>query len=121
MSTSYSSNCGTSIAGGVDINRDGYMDMIVGEPSYDSGLTDQGRVRVFYGKPGTMDFNPATTIVGAGTSRAMGKLVAVGNFDGKSDGSTTNGDVYGDVVIGIPGYNTSLSSVGQFIIRQGAW
>jgi hypothetical protein len=122
MSTSFPANCGTSIAGGVDINRDGYMDMIVGEPAYSNGVASQGRVRVFYGMPGTMNFNPATTIVGGNVGRAMGTLVGVGNFDGKADGSTTSGDVYGDVLIGLPGYNAgSTSGVGEFIIRQGAW
>lgn len=119
MSTSFSSHCGTSIAGGVDINRDGFKDMIVGEPSYDNGLTDQGRVRVFFGKPGTMDIVPARngTITGGGAGYAMGTAVAVGNLDGRADGSDSGGDIYGDVIIGVPGF----SSGGKAVIRVGEW
>jgi FG-GAP repeat len=121
MSTSFSGNCGTSIAGGVDFNRDGFMDMIEGEPLFDNGTTNQGRVRIFFGKPGTMDSNPASTFNGGAANRLMGSLVAAGNLDGKADGSTSNGDVYGDVIIGLPGFTGSFNGEGEVLVRVGRW
>ena len=116
MSTTFSGHCGTSIAGGVDFNRDGFMDMIEGEPSYDVGATNQGRVRVFFGKPGTMDFNPATTITGGTSNIQLGNVVGAGDLNGP-----VLGDVYGDIVIGAPYYTGSFGSEGEALIRIGQW
>ena len=50
------------------------------------------------------------SITGGAKGQRMGTLVAAGNFDGKADGSTSNGDIYGDVVIGVPGVNDHPAS-----------
>src|SRR5690606_30944223 len=84
-------HCGTSIAGGYDFNRDGYMDMVVGEPSYDEpNETNEGRVRVFFGKPGSMDFNAAFTFEGGCAGCRLGRAVAAVYVVSASPPTTTS-------------------------------
>ncbi|MBK6507760.1 MAG: FG-GAP repeat protein [Ignavibacteria bacterium] len=41
-----------SVSGNCDINGDGYGEIIVREPKYTNGQTDEGRIHVFYGSQG---------------------------------------------------------------------
>jgi hypothetical protein len=42
---------GAEIAGGGDVNGDGIGDFVVGEPRFDGGQTDEGRIHLYYGSP----------------------------------------------------------------------
>jgi hypothetical protein len=87
--------------------------MIVGEPSYDNGLTNQGRVRVFFGnKTGIIDSTPEVTITGGGASRTLGAALASGDL---------LGDDYGDVAIGSPDYSNPSTGEGRVLVRSGQW
>lgn len=119
MSTTYSGHCGSWIAGGFDVNRDGLMDLIEGEPAFSNSAAtpNEGRIRVFPGRLGQgPDFVPLFTLEGGCSNCRTGTAVAMGDFNG-----SVSGDTYGDVVIGMPGFTSWQSLEGRFLVRVGRW
>jgi hypothetical protein len=101
------SRLGTAVALG-DVNGDGYADLVVGAPYYDSGFTDVGRVTIYYGgSDATVD----GTITGGSGTMSLGSALAVGDV---------NGDWNADVVAGAPGYDTGGTDIGQTLVYFGA-
>ncbi len=81
---------GFSIANGGDFDKDGYSDLIVGQPEY---LANDGKVYVFSGHYGTL----LISFVGEHSADCLGWSVA-----GIGD---ANGDGLDDIVVGIPFYD----------------
>ena len=99
---------GYAVAGGGDVNNDGFADILVGAYGYDNaGQPDAGRVYLIYGSSttlssqslGSTDQVVFTATVGASY---LGRSVA---FAGD-----INGDGYEDMVFGASGYFTSFSN-----------
>ncbi|MCK5268013.1 MAG: FG-GAP repeat protein, partial [Spirochaetes bacterium] len=95
-----SSEFGCSLCFG-DIDADGYSDLIVGATKYNNS---DGRVYIFYGKPGGIDKDSAgsakTILTGIDDECAecynhLGRSIATGDI---------NGDGYTDIAIGKSGY-----------------
>ena len=84
---------GESVAGAGDVNGDGYADLIIGAPGYNSS---QGQVRIVYGDPSGVHTGLSWTFAGEYTGDAFGSSVA-----GAGD---VNGDGYADFVVGAPGH-----------------
>ncbi|MBK9647452.1 MAG: FG-GAP repeat protein [Deltaproteobacteria bacterium] len=97
---------GAEVASAGDVNGDGYYDLIVGAPYYNSYT---GRAYVYLGSSAGMSSSPATTLTGASTSNYFGRALA-----GVGD---VNGDGYDDVAVSAYGYSSSL---GQVTIYHGA-
>ncbi|TGK31010.1 hypothetical protein EHQ12_02905 [Leptospira gomenensis] len=81
-----------------DINGDGYTDLIVAAPNFN---TSQGRIYVFNsagaaGVTSTSTATATTMATGTAANDRFGSSLATGN---------TNGDTYADLVVGSPGYN----------------
>ena len=65
-----------------DVNGDGYADLVVGAPTYDGGLTDEGRAYVYYGSASglrpwaawTAESNQAYAYFGYSVSTAGGHV-----------------------------------------------
>ena len=89
---------GCSVAGGGDLNNDGFTDVIAGASSFDS---NKGRSYIFFG--GTnMNSIPDAVLTGRNTNDVFGMSVA---FAGD-----VNGDMLDDVIIGAPGYSTQTGA-----------
>lgn len=92
----------------LDINGDGYPDLVVGASGYNSG---QGRIYVYYGSSsglsGTLASSAASLTID-GTVTNFGSNIAVGDF---------NGDGYADVAVGNP---SAASNAGEVEIFYGS-
>ncbi|MFK7899060.1 MAG: FG-GAP-like repeat-containing protein, partial [Myxococcota bacterium] len=106
------SRLGFSVASAGDVNGDGYSDVIVGSPNYDSGQSGQGSAFLFLGSVGGMaDGTPSTAhaqFEANQTSSLLGFSVA--------SAGDVNGDGYSDVIVGAPFYeNGSLNDGAVFV------
>jgi hypothetical protein len=78
---------GAAIAGGGDVDGDGFGDFVIGEPGYGSGEAAEGRLLLFYGAPFAPGATPWTyepDIVNAQLGSAFAPLRDV-NRDGTAD------------------------------------
>jgi len=85
---------GFSVATAGDVNGDGFGDVIVGAPYFDSGETNEGRVYVYHGSAAGLSAGPAWTKEGNQLNANFGFAV--------SAAGDVNGDGFGDVIIGAP-------------------
>lgn len=83
---------GTAVATAGDINGDGYADIIIGSPKYDSDAEKGGTAFMFYGSPGGL---PATPNWQSDSGRKGSRFGAA-----VSTAGDVNGDGYDDVLIG---------------------
>jgi hypothetical protein len=97
---------GRSVATAGDVNGDGYSDVIVSAPGYSNG-----RVCVYHGSSTGLDALPAWTAEGNQSSDAFGSSLAAGG--------DVNGDGYGDVIVGAPGYANGEQNEGQASVYYG--
>jgi hypothetical protein len=99
---------GWSVAGAGDVNADGYADVIVGAPGFDNGQGDEGVVLVFLGD------SSGIASGGLGAADAMIESNQAGGNLGVSvaGAGDVNGDGYGDVIMGAPGYDSG-SGIGE--------
>ena len=86
---------GAALAGGGDIDGDGFGDLAIGSPGYDGGFADQGRVDVHLGAPEVPAAAPHFTYTPGFVGARLGETIAPiadGNLDG-----------FADVAVGAPG------------------
>lgn len=132
MSSSFSGNVGSSMAAGIvrngtfvgnDVNRDGFMDLLEGEPLYSGSYTNQGRVRLFFGQPGVIDYNAELYLYGTCSGCNFGAATALGDI-GCTAGGTCGvvPDGFADGAISQPGRaNGSLTKAGDVRVFAGQW
>jgi hypothetical protein len=103
---------GFSVGGAGDVNGDGYGDVIIGIPYFDNGQASEGRVHVYLGSP--------TGIV-TGTVWIAESNLANAHF-GSAVGSAgdVNGDGYGDILVGAPGYANGQAEEGAAFVWYGS-
>ena len=82
---------GQTLAGGGDVNHDGFADVVVGAPSFSS---TSGRVYVYTGGAGGLAPIAATVLTGSAGSGFGSSVDAVGDADG---------DGYSDLIVGATG------------------
>jgi MYXO-CTERM domain-containing protein len=99
---------GRSVAGGGDINGDGYADIIVSAPFYGGGAgTSSGAVYVFLGGP----TGPASTVALADHTLLGDQALA--RFGGSvANAGDVNGDGYADVIVGSDLYANGQTDEG---------
>jgi len=112
---------GSAVASAGDVNGDGFDDVIVGAPGYDSiYATNAGRIYVFLGSAHGLSTVPAFIAEGQGNDlghlAGLGYAVASGDFngDGFSDIAATEVGKYGGYVVVFYGSPSGPS-------RDGAW
>ena len=107
-----SAQYGYAVATAGDVNGDGFSDVIVGAPLYDSGLTDQGRATVYYGSagglPATHNWQYTPFQAGARAGSAVGTA------------GDANCDGYSDVIVGVPYFNNVESDEGLAVVFDGS-
>jgi FG-GAP repeat protein/flagellar hook capping protein FlgD/VCBS repeat protein len=100
---------GTSVAGGADVNGDGYDDVIVGALGNDAAGQDAGRAYVYFGGSAP-DAVADLTLSGAAAGDAFGIAVA---------GGDVNGDGFADVIIGANTNDAGGVNAGRAYVYYG--
>ncbi len=107
---------GASLNGFGDTNGDGYTDLIVGAPYFDTPagpftIVDSGRLFEYAGSPsgGVLVFQRTWN---GGANEAFASSV--------SNAGDVNGDGYGDVVVGAPNANQTIQNQGRAAVLAGS-
>ena len=103
---------GRGVAGVGDVDGDGYADLLVGEPKWDSGSANVGRAHLFSGSAGGPVASPGAVVVGAGVEERLGRAVA-----GLGD---VNGDGFADAAIGAYGADDPTVDEGTVGLYLGS-
>jgi hypothetical protein len=110
-----SAQLGTSVAGGGDVNGDGYGDVIIGVPLYDGSFTNEGQARIHAGwVNGVVDALLWTARAGKSNASFGASVAMAGDVDG--NGRT-------DVIIGAPLFDvaSAISNEGRaYVFLAGA-
>ncbi len=99
---------GASVAGAGDVDRNGYHDIVIGEPEYQNGQTYTGRALIFRGTASGIDTIPSPAYEDIQGNAGLGDAVACAG--------DVNGDGNDDVVIGAPRYDSPTANVGRAVV-----
>ena len=103
---------GYSVASVGDINGDGYGDIAIGNPLFDNGEADEGRVAVYLGQANGMSTTAAINVYSDQVGANLGISV--------SGAGDVNGDGYSDMIFGAPTYANGESGEGRAYLYYGA-
>jgi hypothetical protein len=107
---------GWSVAGAGDVNGDGFADVLVGAPYYDSGETDEGAVFVFIGS--------ATGVASASAAGAHARIESneadLRMGEEVASAGDVNGDGFSDVIVGVVGYDGGQTDEGAAFVFLGS-
>lgn len=97
-------HCGQAVACAGDVNRDGYSDVLVGMPDFDTSQPDAGRVLLFLGSRSGLKETPDWSADGPHAHGRFGAALA--------QAGDLNGDGYDDVLVGAPGVGDQVKLSG---------
>lgn len=107
------SDFGVSANTAGDVNGDGYSDIVIGAPGWDSDVeADVGRVYIYYGSAAGIVSFPALMIDGDQLSSRFGGPVGTAG--------DVNGDGFSDVIVGAPYYNNGQQNEGRAYVYLGS-
>ncbi len=102
---------GWSVSTAGDVNRDGYSDVIIGAPYYDSPEENEGGAWLYLGSSTGLEETPDNFDQGNQANAHFGSSVATAG--------DVNGDYYADVIVGARHYTSDLTSEGQVWVWHG--
>ncbi len=103
---------GASVATAVDVNCDGFSDVIVGASFFDNGQTNEGRAYVYHGSGGGLSVTPNRTVEIDQAVAWFGASVA--------PAGDVNGDGFGDVIVGAALYDNGQNNEGGAFVYHGS-
>ncbi len=104
-------NAGYSVSSAGDVNGDGYSDVIVGMPFFNSVFAVDGRVAVHTGSAAGLGATPWWALSSTNASEQFGRSV---NCAGD-----VNGDGYSDVIVGAPYFTNGQTEEGRARVFLG--
>ncbi|MCF0061843.1 FG-GAP-like repeat-containing protein [Dyadobacter chenwenxiniae] len=105
---------GSSVASAGDVNGDGYSDVIVGAPTFDSNKPNQGAFFIYFGSSLGLNPNAGITVMG---DNAIGNAFFGSALSGAGD---VNGDGFSDIIVGSWGYSNGQTDEGAAYIYYGS-
>jgi len=102
---------GNWVATAGDVNGDGFDDVLASAPSFDNPEVNEGRIYLFQGSAAGLGLAPAWTF--ESDQAGAGARVAQSAGD-------VNGDGYGDVVVGVAGYDNGEVDEGLALLFLGS-
>jgi hypothetical protein len=103
---------GDTVASAGDVNGDGYADVIVSAIGYGNGQTNEGRAYVFHGSAVGLSASASWIVEGDQQAAYLGESIG--------SAGDVNGDGYGDVIVGVPGYDNGEDSEGRAHVFHGS-
>ena len=91
---------GKAVAGAGDVNGDGYADLIVGAPNFDTTITDAGRTYVVFGGTAMSTVSLSAVVGGTGGFVINGQSASDQSGELVSAAGDVNGDGLADLAIG---------------------
>ncbi|MBK7876098.1 MAG: FG-GAP repeat protein [Planctomycetes bacterium] len=102
---------GNCVAGAGDVNADGFADVVVGAPTFNGGQSGEGKAFLYLGSAGGLATSAAWTFESNQIDAGLGNPCA-----GAGD---VNGDGYGDVLVGAPGFDNGQADEGRTLVFLG--
>lgn len=105
---------GYSVSGAGDVNNNGFADVIVGAPNFDSLLGNDGRAYVYSGANGSLLYTftgKCYAIACDSADQQLGWSV--------SGAGDVNNDNYSDIIVGVPFYNNVGVELGRAYVYSG--
>lgn len=104
---------GFAVSSAGDVNGDGYSDVIVGAPFFDSGKTNQGAFFIYFGSSNGLNVNG---ILATGDNK-VGSAYFGRSLSGAGD---VNGDGFSDIIVGSYAYANGQTDEGAAYIFYGS-
>ncbi|MCZ6690891.1 MAG: FG-GAP-like repeat-containing protein [Planctomycetota bacterium] len=107
-----SARFGESVASAGDVNNDGFADVIIGAPHFDTTNGNAGKAYLYFGGPSVLSVTPAWESVGD-------DQVGAGFGESVASAGDVNNDGFADVIVGASAFDTPNLGAGKAYVYLG--